>query len=69
MSKINTQATRTNAARGEKPTKAVAKKSPTTSSSRITNTKRSSNSRISDISFLNHKDKVRFYQLQQLHLL
>ena len=50
MSKINTQATRTNAARGEKPTKAVAKKSPTTSSSRITNTKRSSNSRISDIS-------------------
>ncbi len=48
MSKINTQASRTNAARGEKSVKAVANKSPATSSSRIT--KRSSNSRISNLS-------------------
>ena len=47
MSKLNTQASRTNAARADKPVKDVAKKSPATSSSRITSTKRSSPSRIS----------------------
>ncbi len=49
MSKINSQATRTNAARGEKPVIGVAKKSSTNSPSRITNSKRSRSSRISNI--------------------
>ena len=50
MSKLNTQASRTNAARADKLVKEVTKKSSTTSPSRLSNTKRSSTSRISEIS-------------------